>query len=73
MCIRTTTPYRFKIGDKVRVITKGECYGMAGTITRRFRLFKAILPVLAPENYYEVIFEKDLKKEAYKEDNLEPI
>jgi len=73
MCIRTTTPYRFKIGDKLRVITKGECYGMTGIATRRFRLFKAISPVPAPESYYEVIFEDDLKKEAYKEDNLEPI
>ncbi|MBN2515072.1 MAG: hypothetical protein JXC33_03460 [Deltaproteobacteria bacterium] len=72
MCIKSTTPYRYNVGDKVRVMLKGKYVKRVVTITRRFRVVTVTTPIPVYENYHEVIFEENGHVERTAENNLEP-
>lgn len=65
------SPFRFDIGSRLKVTLEGKRYGMVGTLNRRDRLAKTIVPPPVPENYYWLVFEDNWKEEAYREDYLE--
>lgn len=71
MCIRPTTPYRYHVGDKVRVLIKGDFAGKVVTVKRRFRINTVMTPIPVYENYYEVIYEENGHVERTAECNLE--
>jgi hypothetical protein len=73
MCIKPTTPYRYNVGDTVRVIIKGDYSRKVVTVTRRCRINTVTTPIPLYENYYEVIFEKNGRVEITSENNLEPV
>jgi hypothetical protein len=73
MCIKPTTPYRYNVGDTVRVMIKGDYSRKVVTVTRRFRINTATTPIPLYENYYEVIFEKNRHVVRTAENNLEPV
>jgi len=64
------SPFKFKVGDRVKVTLEGEHHGMAGVITRRMRWAKTIMPPPPPDNVYYIVFEDDGKEYGYGEANL---
>ena len=57
----------------MRVTLEGKRFGMVGTIRRRGRLVKLLVPPPVPENYYWLVFEMGQVEEGYSEDNLDPV
>jgi len=64
------SPFRFNVGDRVRVALEGKHCGMVGIITRRTRLSKAITPPPPPDNVYYLVFKGDSQEYGYSEVNL---
>ena len=65
-------PYKFNVGDRVKVTLEGEHYGVVGIIARRARLSKTIMPPPPPENIYYLVFEGNSQEHGYSEANLTP-
>ena len=64
------SPFKFNVGDRVKVTFEGERYGMVGVVTRRMRWAKTIMPLPPPDNVYYIVFEDDSKEYGYEEANL---
>ena len=64
------TPFKFNVGDPVKVLLEDKHCGMMGTITRRIRLSKTIMPPPPPENVYYLVFKDDSQEYGYSEANL---
>jgi len=64
------SPFKFNVGDLVKVTLEGEHCGMVGVVTRRMRWCKTIMPPPPPENIYYVVFEGDSMDYGYGEANL---
>ena len=64
------SPFRFNVGDPVKVTLKGKHRGMEGVIIRRTRWSKTIVPPPPPENVYFVVFGEDSTEHGYGEANL---
>jgi len=71
MRIRPTTPYRYNVGDKVRVLMKGEYSRKVVTVARRFHINTVTTPIPLYENYYGVIFDENGHVVRTAENNLE--
>jgi hypothetical protein len=63
--------FKFAVGERVKVWLQGKRVGMVGTIQRRQRLAKLVMPPPTPENYYWLKFEPEQPEEAFHEDHLE--
>lgn len=64
-------PFRFAVGERVRVVREGDHLGKVGTIQRRMRKAKLVMPPPVPENYYYLVFEMGQLEESYHEVSLE--
>jgi hypothetical protein len=64
------SPFRFNVGDRVKVLLGGKHCDIMGTITRRTRLSKTIMPPPPPENIYYLVFKDDSQEYGYSEANL---
>lgn len=64
------SPFKFNTGDRVQVTLEGKHCGMVGTITRRMRWSKTVMPPPPPENIYYLVFEGDSTEYGYGEANL---
>ena len=64
------SPFKFNIGDQVKVTLEGKHYGKVGVVTRRMRWAKLIMPPPPPENIYYVLFGEDTMDYGYGEANL---
>jgi len=64
------SPFKFNVGDQVKVTLEGEHCGMVGVVTRRMRWAKLIMPPPPSENVYYVVFEGNSKDYGYGEANL---
>jgi hypothetical protein len=73
MCIKSTIPYRYNVGDRVRVMIKDDYLRKVVSVTRRFRINTVATPMPLYENYYEVIFEETGHVIKTAENNLEPV
>jgi len=67
------SPFRYQVGERLRLILKGESFGMIGTVKQRKRLAKLLYPPPVPENYYTVVLEGSQNEAMFREDHLEPI
>ena len=67
------SPFRYELGDRVRITLKGKHYGMSGIIKDRKRFAKTIYPPPIPDNYYKIIFEGERDEGWFHENHLEPI
>lgn len=67
-----TSPFKFNVEDQVKVLLEGKHCGMVGTVTRRTRLSKTIMPPPPPENIYYLVFKGDSQEYGYSEANLAP-
>jgi len=65
-------PFRFSLGDRLRVTLQGKRHGMVGVVKRRERSAKLLYPPPVPENYYWLLFKEGQNEEGYGEDHLEP-
>ena len=64
------SPFQFAEGDSLKVILKGKSFGMIGTVIRKGRLAKTIMPPPVPENFYWIVFEEGQREVAFSEKNL---
>lgn len=67
------SPFRYQVGERLRVILEGKTFGMIGTAKRRERQAKLVYPPPVPENYYTVVLEGIQNEVSFREDHLEPI
>lgn len=67
------SPFRFNVGDRLKVILEGNSFCKIGTVIRRDRLVKALYPSPVPENYYSILLEKNKNESRFREDHLESI
>lgn len=73
MCITTTTPYRFNIGDKVKIIGPGKYSGLVGIVKKRLRVDKTDTPVPVSENCYNIVLGNHSNTVRFTESSLEPV
>jgi len=64
------SPFKFNVGARVKVLLGSKRRGIVGTITRRTRLSKTIMPPPPPENIYYLVFKDNGQEYGYSEANI---
>lgn len=67
-----SSPFKFKVGEQVKVVLSGKHFGKVGRVQRRTRMAKTKMPPPVPENIYWIVFKKGGKESGFAEQNLEP-
>jgi len=72
-CACIPSPFRYQLGERLKVTLEGKTFGMIGIVNQQMRLAKTLQPPPVPENYYTIVLAVSQNEASFREDHLEPI